>query len=86
MKGLLLAAFCFSAYVCQTNSTILTDKRFTIVVIPDTQNVVDFTRQKAEGFAIDSSEIFIEQMEYIAGRAVSDGGNVVFVASVGDVW
>lgn len=55
-------------------------------MIPDTQNAVDFTRQKAEGFAIDSSEIFIKQMQHIASRSASDGGDVVFVASVGDVW
>lgn len=55
-------------------------------MLPDTQNAIDFTRQTAEGFAIDSSDIFVEQMQYIAGRAVSNGGDVVFVASVGDVW
>ena len=55
-------------------------------MIPDTQNAVDFTRQKAEGFAIDSREIFIRQMEHIASRSVLNGGDVGFVASVGDVW
>lgn len=55
-------------------------------MLPDTQNAVNFQRQKAQGFAIDSSEIFIDQMRYIADNAVSNGGNVVFVASVGDVW
>lgn len=61
-------------------------KKFTLIVIPDTQNAVDFTRQKAEGFAIDSSETFIEQMQYVASRGVENGGDVAFVASVGDVW
>lgn len=59
---------------------------FTIAVIPDTQNYVDYTHQKADGFPIDASELFIAQMRDIAGRAASNGGDVVFVASVGDVW
>lgn len=63
-----------------------TNHTFTIAVIPDTQNAIDFKRQKAQGFAIDSSDIFIEEMRHIAGRGVANGGDVVFVASVGDVW
>jgi hypothetical protein len=55
-------------------------------MVPDTQNALDATQQKAAGYAIDSSNIFLEQMRYIANRAVSNGGDVVFVASVGDVW
>ncbi len=63
-----------------------TTERFTIAVIPDTQNAIDYTRQKSEGFALDSSDIFIEQMRHIAGRSAAQGGDIVFVASVGDVW
>lgn len=59
---------------------------FTIAVIPDTQNAIDYTRQTAEGFAIDSSDIFIEEMRHIAGRGTANGGDIVFVTSVGDVW
>ena len=59
---------------------------FTIAVIPDTQNYVDYTHQKADGFPIDSSELFIAQMRDVARRSVHKGGDVVFVASVGDVW
>lgn len=66
---------------CQTD-----DGKFTIAVIPDTQNMVDFTHQTAAGFALDSAELFIEEMQYIAGNTVSDGGDIAFVASVGDVW
>jgi hypothetical protein len=55
-------------------------------MIPDTQNYVDYTHQKAEGFAIDASEIFIAQMRWIAERSRQNGGNIAFVASVGDVW
>jgi hypothetical protein len=59
---------------------------FQIAVIPDTQNYVDYTHQKREGFAIDASEQFIDQMAWIAERGRAQGGNIAFVAAVGDVW
>jgi len=59
---------------------------FTIAVIPDTQNYVDYSHQKDAGFAFDASELFIAQMRDVARRAVGNGGDLVFVASVGDVW
>jgi hypothetical protein len=62
------------------------DSQFTIAVIPDTQNMVDFKHQKAAGFALDSAELFVAQMQYIADNAVNNGGDIAFVASVGDVW
>ena len=55
--------------------------RFTIAVIPDTQNYVDYSHQQSEGFAIDASELFLAQMRDIAARK-----DVAFVAAVGDVW
>ncbi len=54
---------------------------FTIAVIPDTQNYIDYRHQQAEGFALDGTDLFIAQMEDIAARK-----DVVFVAAVGDVW
>lgn len=73
---------------CSSLSTgsATTSEPFTIAVIPDTQNYVDYTHQKADGFPIDASELFIAQMRDVADRAVTNGGDVVFVASVGDVW
>lgn len=62
------------------------EKPFTIAVIPDTQNYVDYSHQKSAGFPIDSSELFLAQMRDVARRSASNGGDVVFVASVGDVW
>jgi hypothetical protein len=47
---------------------------------------VDFTKQKSAGFALDGSEIYLEQMRHIASKSVANGGDVVFVAAVGDVW
>lgn len=61
-------------------------ERFTVAVIPDTQNYVDYKRQKIEGFALDSAALFIEQMQYLADNSIANGGDIVFAASVGDVW
>jgi len=63
-----------------------TIKRFTLAVIPDTQFMLDYRRQKAEGFPIDSSELFIEQMQYLADHSVAQGGDIVFATAVGDIW
>ncbi len=59
---------------------------FSIIVIPDTQNSIDYRRQKTMGFAIDSSKLFIEQLTDIANRKINNEGNLAFVTSVGDVW
>lgn len=59
---------------------------FEIAMIPDTQNYVDYTHQQDEGFAIDASVQFIDQMQWIADHGRQAGGDIVFVASVGDVW
>ena len=63
-----------------------TRERFSVAVIPDTQNYVDYLHQSAAGFPFDASELFIEQMRDVARRGVVNGGDLVFVASVGDVW
>jgi len=62
------------------------EQSVTIAMIPDTQQYIDYTLQTSEGFAIDSAELFITQMQYIADKSRSNGGNIDFVASVGDVW
>lgn len=59
---------------------------FTVAMIPDTQNYMDFTRQKAEGFPLDAVELYYEQMRYIGDNARSNGGDIVFATHVGDVW
>lgn len=59
---------------------------FTIAMVPDTQNYVDYTHQKKEGFAIDAAELYLQQMEWIAVNAKSHGGEIAFLASVGDTW
>jgi 3',5'-cyclic AMP phosphodiesterase CpdA len=62
------------------------DTSFTIAVIPDTQNYMDYSHQKAEGFSFDASDQFLEQMRYIAANVESAGGDIAFVTAVGDVW
>lgn len=86
-RVIVLACMLLSGAVvgCSQEEPIGSDA-FTIIMLPDTQNAVDFTQQRAAGFAIDSSDIYLEQMSYIAGRGVRNGGDVVLVASVGDVW
>lgn len=59
---------------------------FTVAMIPDTQNYMDFTRQKSHGFPIDSVDLYFEQMQFIADNARSNGGDIVFATHVGDIW
>jgi hypothetical protein len=59
---------------------------FSIAVLPDTQNMIDYRHQKAKGFPIDAAELFLGQMGWIADRSAARGGDVAFVAAVGDVW
>ncbi len=59
---------------------------FSIAVVPDTQNMIDYKHQRASGFPFDASDLFLAEMRWIAGRAKLRGGDVVFVAAVGDVW
>ena len=37
---------------------------FTVALIPDTQNYLDYLHQKAAGYPIDAVEMFYEQMRY----------------------
>ncbi len=60
--------------------------RFTIAMIPDTQNYVDHTHQRDAGFAIDAAELLHEQLDWVASHSVTRGGDIAFVASVGDTW
>ena len=62
------------------------DTAFTIAVLPDTQNYLDYTHQKAEGFPFEASEMFLEQMQFIADNLEPEGGEIAFVSSLGDVW
>lgn len=62
------------------------DRKFTIAVVPDTQNYLDFTKQRVAGFPFDSVEIFYDQMQWIARNVESAGGEIAFVTQVGDVW
>jgi hypothetical protein len=62
------------------------DGRFTIAVIPDTQNYIDYTHQKAQGFPFDASPMFLEQLQFVADHTKSQGGDIAFVTGMGDVW
>jgi hypothetical protein len=60
--------------------------RFTIAVIPDTQNYLDYQHQTAAGFPFDSSPMFLQQLQYVADHLKSQGGDIAFVSGLGDVW
>jgi hypothetical protein len=59
---------------------------FTVAVIPDTQNYVDYRHQKAAGHPFNALDLFKQQMRYIADNARSAGGEIVFATHLGDVW
>ena len=65
---------------------LASDTGFTIAVIPDTQNYMDYNHQTATGFPFDASDQFLEQMRYIAANLELAGGDIAFVSAVGDVW
>ena len=69
-----------------TGTREIPDRAFTMAVLPDTQNYMDYTHQQAEGFPFDASEQFMAQMRYIAANVESAGGDIAFVSSLGDVW
>lgn len=59
---------------------------FTVAMIPDTQNYVDYRHQKWSGFPFDAVEQFYDQMRWVGENAESSGGDIVFATHVGDVW
>ncbi len=83
--GILLCSL-LSCLLAVQPAALAQDRAFTLAVIPDTQNYIDFRHQKAEGYELDGSKMFIEQMRFVAANAVGNGGDIAFVASVGDVW
>jgi hypothetical protein len=62
------------------------DGRFTIAVIPDSQNYLDYKHQRAAGFPIDAAGMLFDQVDFIARNVKSAGGEIAFVTHVGDVW
>ena len=59
---------------------------FTVAMIPDTQNYVDYRHQRWSGFPFDAVEQLYAQMRWIAANAKSAGGDIVFATHMGDVW
>ncbi len=60
--------------------------RFSIAMVPDTQNMVDYKHQQAKGFPFDARELFLQELRTIADQTVPRGGDIAFVTSVGDNW
>jgi hypothetical protein len=81
LTALLCATLVLAACAGSEEHPTKASATFTLAVIPDTQNYLDYRHRLAEGFALDGSDLFIQQMRDVAGR-----DNVAFVAAVGDVW
>src|SRR5512147_2880884 len=81
-----LLAACGVLAVSGWAATPAPDSRFTIAVVPDTQNYVDYSHQRAAGYPFDAVEMFYDQMQWIARNVESAGGEIAFVTQVGDVW
>ncbi|HVP77813.1 MAG TPA: metallophosphoesterase [Thermodesulfobacteriota bacterium] len=75
---LALIVLCLGITVWSTANVAYGDNRFTIAVIPDTQNYVDNTKTQPA-----SAEEFVTETAYLATR--KDALNLVFVTHVGDV-
>lgn len=80
------AACAFAMLVNAWAATPGPDPKFTIAVVPDTQNYLDFRKQRATGYPFDAVELFYDQMQWIARNVESAGGEIAFVTQVGDVW
>lgn len=62
------------------------ERRFSLAVIPDTQNYLDHTHQRSAGFPFDAHDMLDAQLGFAAAHARSNGGPVAFVAGAGDTW
>lgn len=67
-------------------AAVTADDKFTVAMIPDTQNYVDYRHQKWSGFPFDAVEQYYAQLQYVADHARSNGGPIVFATHVGDLW
>jgi hypothetical protein len=83
---LLLAACALSSFATSRAAAPAVDLQFTIAVVPDTQNYLDYKNQRSAGYPFDGVEIFYDQMQWIARNVESAGGEIAFVTQVGDVW
>ncbi len=61
-------------------------QKFTIAVIPDSQNYTDYRYQTISNpsFPIDFINVYQHQIEYISKNAISNGGDIVFAIHLGD--
>lgn len=80
------AAALGAAVVSPAPAAPATGRDFTIAVLPDTQNYIDYTHQAVEGFPFDGRELFMAQMRYVADHLTANGGDIAFVSGLGDVW
>lgn len=90
LSRLLVACTCLTGVALAAPTAFAADKAadqsFTIAVIPDTENYVDYTHQKEDGFVFDARQMFLDQMAFVAANLESAGGDIAFVDGLGDNW
>lgn len=79
-------ALILGSCVTADKHTAIDADTFYVVMLPDTQFMLDYRHQKSAGFAMDAGAMFLQQMKTIAEWEENGGGRVAFVTSVGDVW
>lgn len=84
IASLVLLAFCSVSFSAGPGPTPASAP-FTIAVVSDTQNYLDFRRQRATGYPFDAREMFRDQMAFLARNLRSAGGDIAFVSAVGDI-
>ena len=67
-------------------SYLIYGEQFTIAVIPDSQNYVNYVTNNSEtsSYPINQVDFFYNQMQFIADNSVKSGGNIAFAVHVGD--
>lgn len=77
----------FIVWVLASSFFCVAGEPFSIAVIPDSQNYVNYVtnRDSAPSYPVNQAECFYRQMQYIAGNAMQNGGDIAFAVHVGDL-
>jgi hypothetical protein len=74
-----------STGIGQASATPREPAVFTMAVVSDTQNMLDYRHQRSEGFVLDGADQFLTMMRAIAAWRDDNDRPLAFVAGVGDV-
>lgn len=76
--------FIFTSLILVLAEISMSAQKFTLAVIPDTQNYTRYEKQKRLFYWHNNIDIFKNQTKLIAERSVSNGGDIAFAVHVGD--